>query len=125
MTPTGYGHHPSYAERMRLKIKKVGTYFLPQRLQLRAAHTRTHIDVGYASGIVCLYCGGRSSLGGGVKMIDDSSRGKLSTGVVIYTTTPGLRKVRKLYFYKADFVWLQSEPTAFKNNHIKEPATFA
>ena len=64
-------------------------------------------------------------MGGGVKMIDDSSRGKLSTGVVIYTATPGLRKVRKLYFYKADFVWLQSEPTASKNNHIKEPATFA
>ena len=43
-------------------------------------------------------------MGGGVKMIDDSSRGKLSTGDVIYTTTSGLRKVRKLYFYKADFV---------------------
>ena len=39
VTPTGYGHHPSYAEKMRLKIKNVDTDFLPQRLQLRAAHT--------------------------------------------------------------------------------------
>ena len=68
-------------------------------------------------------------MGGGVKMIDDSSRGKLSTGDVIYTTISGLRKVRKVSMSgnctsKKLTLWLQSEPIASKNNHIKEP-TFA